>query len=127
MLNQDYTGEVLDANDVPTGEKIDWNMIYDQSLYVTLPESQRQIFANFRYSVDPRIAERDWHLLQSGTYEAFISRCSETMVGFLMADGVNDQIQCTVGYQVAPTLGPEEQSLFVETDTYAQNVEVSFA
>ena len=38
LLKQDYTAEVLSADGSSTGEKADWNMIYDQAMYVNLPD-----------------------------------------------------------------------------------------
>lgn len=97
-LNQDYTVDILDEHYKPTGAKGDWTMIYDQALYITLPTLKKQIYANFRYSVDPRIQKKDYHILQTGSYEAFISNCSETMVGVYMTDDVTNKIQCTIGH-----------------------------
>ena len=82
----------------------DWNMIYDQAMVVNVPTRGLQFIANFRYSVDPRIDPSQYHLLETGTYEAFISKCTETMVGVVMHDGDKSAIQCYIGYQERPFL-----------------------
>lgn len=98
LLNQDFTAEVLDAHGKKTGEKADWNMIYDQAMYVTLPSRKMMLMANFRYSVDPRVPESDYHLLVSGAYQMFTSKCSETMVGVVVHDDSGRDVQCYIGY-----------------------------
>lgn len=59
--------------------------------------------------------------MKTGSYEAFISNCQETMVGVYLTDGVTDRIQCTMGHQVRPLLDKRYQHP-KETDTYVQNV-----
>ena len=75
---------MLDANGNPTGETADWNMIYDQAMYLDLPHRGMEGIANFRYSVDPRVPSDQYDILETGSYEFFISRCSEIMVGVFM-------------------------------------------
>lgn len=56
--------------------------------------------ANMRYSLKPEIEESQYDDLTTGSYEAFNSRCSETMVGLKFNE--DKMIQCWVGYQTAP-------------------------
>ena len=41
QLNQDYSALVLDDNGRSTGIEADWNMIYDQAIYVNIPDLGR--------------------------------------------------------------------------------------
>ena len=61
-------------------------MVYDQAIHVELPNRLKQgksvkFTANMRYSLKPEIDESQYDDLKTGSYEAFNSRCSETMVG----------------------------------------------
>ena len=98
-LNQDFSAEILNSDGSSTGEKADWNMIYDQAMFVNLPSRNIQMLANFKYTVDPRVPEEAYHMLQTGTYEAFKSKCTETMVGVVMNNDTGKEVQCYVGYQ----------------------------
>ena len=96
----------------------DWNMIYDQAIYVNVPGMGMQFMANFRYSVDRRVPAEDYHILETGTYEAFLSRCSETMVGVALHDDPEHRIQCWVGYQEVPFTNGQVQ----ENDLFAKDL-----
>ena len=116
MLDQDYSGYVVDENGNSTGEVVDWNMIYDQSLMVTLPERGLKLFSNFRYSVDPRVPEKDYPSLKTGSYEQFLSVCSETMVGFVIHEEDRRNVQCFMGKQEKPLVSTAKIN---ETELYA--------
>ena len=75
--------------------------------------------ANFRYSVDPRVNQQDYSLLEVGTYEAFISKCSETMVGVVIHNESGREVQCAIGYQTVPLL---DHAHVKETDEYAPDI-----
>lgn len=50
-----------------------------------------------RYSIKPEIKPEQYDSLTNGAYEAFNSRCDETMVGVKFND--DNMLQCWVGYQ----------------------------
>ena len=97
-------------------------MIYDQAMFVNLPTRGIQILANFRYSVDERVPEEEYLNLEVGTYEAFISRCSETMVGIVIHNESGREINCSVGYQQLPLLN---HATVHETDEYAPDIQLA--
>ena len=83
LLKPDYSVEVLNGpRGEPTGEVGNWTVVYDQAVVVELLSQHKAKYtANFRYSLKPEIEERQFDDLKAGSYEAFNSRCSETMVG----------------------------------------------
>jgi len=101
-LNKDFTVSVLEsAQGQPTGEVGHWTFVYDQSMIVELPQRKAKYVANFRYSLKDGVLPDQYDKLKTGSYEAFDSNCSETMVGVKL--GVEDKrVQCWVGYQTQP-------------------------
>ena len=131
LLNADYTVDVLKTDKgEATGEKGTWTLIYDQSVVVTLPDRHKAVYqANLRYSLKPEIQPHQYDGLKAQSYEAFNSRCDETMVGVKF--NKDSMIQCWVGYQTQPltTTKATENSLTsplilaqtdAETDTDAE-------
>ena len=105
LLNADYSVDVLDScQGNATGEKGNWTVVYDQAIVVELPNRYNEgksvkFTANMRYSLKPEIEQSQYDDLTTGAYEAFNSRCTETMVGFKFNE--DKMIQCWVGYQTA--------------------------
>ena len=73
---------MLDDEGNETDEHARWSMLYDQGMIVYLTERNIELLANFRYTVHPGVEEEYYPYLQTGLYEAFVSNCTETMVGF---------------------------------------------
>lgn len=67
-----------------TGEVGNWTNVYDQSIIVNLPERDNAKYtANMRYVLKEGQSDQG---LGTGSYEAFDSVCSETMVGVKQTD-----------------------------------------
>ena len=81
-LDKDFKVYVLDgAKGVATGEEGNWTMIYDQSIFVELPDRDAAKYvANFRYEI--KEGQANDGPLTTGSYDSFDSVCSETMIGF---------------------------------------------
>ena len=79
-LGVDHSVTVLNG-DQPTNERGHWTMVYDQSIVIELPSRDAKYMANFRYSLKPDVSPSQFDSLKTGSYEAFDSKCSETMVG----------------------------------------------
>lgn len=100
-LKPDFTVEVLATEEgAHTGEVGSWSPVYDQSLVVTLPERNSKLTANWRYHLKDVVKPQHYDQLKTGTYEAFDSICSETMVGVKLVHG--EGIECWVGKQTSP-------------------------
>ena len=56
-----------------------------------------KFMANMRYSLKPEVEPSQYDELKNGSYEAFNSRCDETMVGVKFNH--DKMVQCWVGYQ----------------------------
>lgn len=66
-----------------------WSTIYDQSFKVELDNGLR-FLANFKYVLKPEISEdplkdglQEFNTLKTGDYNKFLSKCDNTMVGFV--------------------------------------------
>ena len=132
LLEADYTVKVLDRpQGSPTGEVGSWTVVYDQSIVVELPKrlperKMAKFMANMRYSLKDEIRTSQYDGLKCGSYEAFNSRCDETMVGVKFNH--DRMVQCWVGYQTEALTDakPKENELaasliLAQTDAVAQS------
>lgn len=89
LLDADFTAHVLDGPEgSPTGEGGRWTTVYDQSMVIELSGSHHgKYHVNPRYNLKPEIEEDQFDQLTTGSYEAFDSKCDETMVGVKLNDG----------------------------------------
>lgn len=72
-------------------------MIYDQALFVNLPESKRRFTANFKYTVKQSIS--DYSKLSSNDFSKFNSHCNSTMIGFIQTS--KKWISCAYAVQIS--------------------------
>ena len=84
-----------------TGERGTWTLIYDQSIVVSLPDTHKAKYvANLRYSLKDGVDANQYDSLKCGSYEAFDSTCTETMVGVKFNE--DKMVQCWTGRQTSP-------------------------
>ena len=106
-------------------------MVYDQSIVVELPKrmperKMAKFVANMRYSLKDEIRTSQYDGLKCGSYEAFTSRCDETMVGIKFNH--DRMVQCWVGLQTEALtdVKPQENELaasliFAQTDAATES------